>query len=157
LKRVLLILACVAGATCPRDVAADEAVQVPAPPAEERSLVTSQAGINTSNSSPTAKHVADQTPAGIRKHVDQVFDRNKGAIYALYGRALHDEPGIQGKVLFELQIATDGSVTRCSIVSSELRAPALEQKLCSRIGLLRFGAFDEAQSITKVIEFLPAT
>ena len=148
--RVLSILACAACAICARDVAAEEAAQLPAPPAEQRSLITSQAGI-------AAKRVADQTPAGIRKHVDQVFDRSKGAIYALYGRALHDEPGIQGKVLFEVQIATDGSVTRCSVVSSELRAPALEQKLCTRIGLLRFGAFDEAQSITKAIEFLPAT
>ena len=151
--RVIFVIACVACAAWIHDAAAEETAQAPAPPAEPSSLITSQAGINTG----PGVRVADQTPAGVRKHVDQVFDRNKGAIYALYGRALHDDPKIQGKVLFEIQIATDGTVTRCSIVSSELQAPALEQKLCARIRLVRFGLFDQAQSVTKLIDFFPAT
>jgi len=31
-----------------------------------------------------------------------VFDRNKGAIYALYGRALRDQPDLQGKLVLEV-------------------------------------------------------
>jgi protein TonB len=34
-----------------------------------------------------------------------VFERNKGAIYALYNRALRDDPALQGKVVLELKIA----------------------------------------------------
>ena len=34
-----------------------------------------------------------------------VFDRNKGAIYALYTRALRDKPDLQGKLVLELTIA----------------------------------------------------
>ena len=33
-----------------------------------------------------------------------VFDRNKGAIYALYTRALRDKPDLQGKLVLELTI-----------------------------------------------------
>ena len=34
-----------------------------------------------------------------------VFDRNKGAIYSLYTRALRDKPELQGKMVLELTIA----------------------------------------------------
>ncbi len=34
-----------------------------------------------------------------REEVEIVFDRNKGALYALYGRALRDQPELAGKVV----------------------------------------------------------
>lgn len=86
-----------------------------------------------------------------------VFDRNKGAIYALYTRALRDKPELQGKVVLELTIAADGSVQRCEVVSSELGDPELERKLVARVKSFRFEAKDVGTiTVTKPIDFFPA-
>ena len=86
-----------------------------------------------------------------------VFDRNKGAIYALYTRALRDKPELQGKVVLELTISPDGEVTKCSIVSSELNDPELERKLVARVKSFRFEARDVGTiTVTKPIDFFPA-
>jgi periplasmic protein TonB len=92
-----------------------------------------------------------------REEIETVFDRNKSAIFALYNRALRDNPGLQGKVVVELTIAPDGEVTACRIVSSELKDEDLERKLVSRIRLFRFEAKDVAPiTTTKPIDFFPA-
>ena len=86
-----------------------------------------------------------------------MFDRTKSAIFALYTRALRDNPALQGKVVVELTIAPDGEVTACRIVSSELKDEDLERKLVSRIKLFRFEAKDVAPiTTTKPIDFYPA-
>ena len=86
-----------------------------------------------------------------------VFDRNKGAIYALYTRALRDKPDLQGKLVLELTIAADGSVSRCEVVSSELNDPELERKLVARVKLFQFEAKDVGTiTVTKPIDFFPA-
>jgi periplasmic protein TonB len=86
-----------------------------------------------------------------------VFERNKGAIYALYNRALRDEPGLQGKVVLELKIAPTGEVTGLRIVSSELKAAELEAKLLARIRQFDFGAKDVAvMVVTWPVDFLPS-
>ena len=86
-----------------------------------------------------------------------VFDRNKGAIFALYTRALRDKPDLQGKLVLELTIGSDGSVMRCDVVSSELNDPELERKLVARVKLFRFEAKDVGTiTVTKPIDFFPA-
>lgn len=86
-----------------------------------------------------------------------VFDRNKGAIYAIYTRALRDKPDLQGKLVLELTISPDGAITRCEVVSSELKDPELERKLVARVKLFRFEAKDVgAITVTKPIDFFPA-
>ena len=86
-----------------------------------------------------------------------VFDRNKGAIYSIYTRALRDKPELKGKVVLELTISPAGEITRCEVVSSELNDPDLERKLVSRIKLFRFEARDVgAITVTKPIDFFPA-
>ena len=57
-----------------------------------------------------------------------VFERNKGSIYAIYNRALREEPGLQGKVVLKLTIAPSGGVTNLRIVSSELKMPDVESE-----------------------------
>jgi len=86
-----------------------------------------------------------------------VFDRNKGAIYALYTRALRQNPNLQGKLVLELTISPEGQITRCEVVSSELNDPELERKLVARVKLFRFEAKDVgAITVTKPIDFFPA-
>jgi TonB family protein len=92
-----------------------------------------------------------------REEIEMVFDRNKGAIYAIYNRALRDRPELQGKVVIELTIAPSGEVTACRVVSSEMGDADLERKLVARIRLFQFEAKDvEAITTTKPIEFFPA-
>jgi periplasmic protein TonB len=86
-----------------------------------------------------------------------VFDRNKGAIYALYTRALRDKPDLQGKVVLELTIGADGAIQRCTVISSELNDPELERKLVARVKSFRFEAKDVGTiTVTKPIDFFPA-
>ena len=86
-----------------------------------------------------------------------VFERNKGAIYALYNRALRDDPALQGKVVLELKISPAGVVEGLRIVSSELKAAELEGKLLARIRQFDFGAKDVDVMVgTWPVDFLPA-
>jgi TonB family protein len=95
--------------------------------------------------------------ARTREEVELVFDRNKSAIYAIYSRALRDNPALQGKVVLEVTIAPSGEVTDCRIVSSELGDAELERKLVARVRMFRFEARDVApMTTTKPIEFFPA-
>ncbi len=86
-----------------------------------------------------------------------VFDRNKGAIYAIYNRALRDDPALQGKVVLKLTIAPSGQVTDLHIVSSELKAADLESKLLARIRSFDFGAKDvNPTTLNFPLDFLPS-
>jgi TonB family protein len=97
-------------------------------------------------------------PSRSQEEIALVFDRNKGAIYALYGRALRDTPDLQGKLVLEFTIAPSGEVTECHVVSSELKDTDLERKIVARVKLFRFEAKDVAAiTTTKPIEFVPAT
>jgi TonB family protein len=92
-----------------------------------------------------------------REEVELVFDRNKSAIYALYARALRDNPSLQGKVVLEVTIAPSGEVTDCRVVSSDLGDAELERKLVARVRMFRFEAREVApMTTTKPIEFFPA-
>jgi TonB family protein len=86
-----------------------------------------------------------------------VFTKNKGAIDAMYARALRDNPALQGKVVVELTIAPSGEITAARIVSSDLNDPEFENKLLARIRLFKFDAKDVATlTATKPIDFFPA-
>lgn len=92
-----------------------------------------------------------------REEIELVFDRNKGAIFALYNRALRQDPSLEGKLVLRLTIAPSGEVTFCEIVSSELGDPELEEKLVQRVKMFRFEARDvEPITTTKPIDFFPA-
>jgi TonB family protein len=91
------------------------------------------------------------------EEIKLVFERNKGAIYAIYNRALREEPSLQGKVVLEMKIAPAGQITDLRIVSSELRSPELEAKLLARIRQFDFGAKDvDAITVTWPVDFLPS-
>jgi TonB family protein len=86
-----------------------------------------------------------------------VFTKNKGAIDAMYARALRDNPALQGKVVIELTIAPSGDITAAKIISTELNDPEFESKLLARIRLFKFEAKDVAAlTATKPIDFFPA-
>ncbi len=91
------------------------------------------------------------------EEIKLIFDKNKAAIYALYNRALREDPTLQGKVILKLTIAPSGQVTACEVVSSELRAQDLERKLVARVRLFDFGSKDVGvMVVTYPIDFLPS-
>lgn len=100
---------------------------------------------------------ASELPARSREEIEMVFDKNKGAIYALYNRALRRDPTLQGKLVLKLTIEPSGAVSFCEVVSTELQDNELLRKLVSRIKLFRFDAKDVATiTTTKPIDFFPA-
>ena len=91
------------------------------------------------------------------EEIQMVFDRNKGAIYSVYNRALRKDPTLQGKVVLQLTIAPSGKVVSCKLISSELNDPALGQKITQRVKLFNFEPRDVSEvTITYPIDFLPA-
>src|SRR6187549_2045833 len=92
-----------------------------------------------------------------REEVEIVFDRNKGALYALYGRALREKPELAGKLVLEFTIAPSGEITNVRVVSSELNDPELEKKIVARVRQIRFKPADvEPLTVSKPIDFFPA-
>jgi TonB family protein len=92
-----------------------------------------------------------------REEVEIMFDRNKGALYALYGRALREKPELAGKLVLEFTIAPSGEITNVRVVSSELNDPELERKIVARVRQIRFKAADvEPLTVSKPIDFFPA-
>lgn len=92
-----------------------------------------------------------------REEIELVFDNNKGAIYALYTRALRDNPELMGKLVLEFTVLPSGEITECHVVSSELKDQDLERKIVARVKLFKFEARDvQSGTFTKEIEFFPA-
>ena len=85
-----------------------------------------------------------------------MLERNKGALYAIYNRALREDASLQGKFVVEFTIAPNGSVTSCTQVSSELKNPELEQKLLARFRSMTFPAEDVETLVTTLPDRLPA-
>ena len=97
-------------------------------------------------------------PKRTYEEVTIVFDRNKGAIYSLYNRALRKDPTIAGKIVFELTIASDGSVADVKVVSSELGNEELEHKLLIKIKSFLFEPKSGADKliVTYPLDFVPS-
>ena len=73
--------------------------------------------------------------------IQEVFDRNKAPMVAIYNHSARQTLGMDsGKIVLNLLIAPDGSVTSCTIVSSSFNNTELEQKILARVRMLNFGA-----------------
>ncbi|WP_418140088.1 AgmX/PglI C-terminal domain-containing protein [Marinobacter sp. MA] len=137
----------VADATAPETsvaVAEHEVKTVEAPVEESREVAAKPVKAEPS--------VGERAMSNIRK----VFDAQKTALYSMYQRELRQDPTLEGKVLLELVIEPDGSVSACEVVSSELEHPKLEQRIAMRVRLFNFGADSvEARKVRFPIDFLP--
>ncbi len=114
------------------------------------------AGLGDGGAGPRRSGDSDR-PARSREEIEMVFDKNKGAIYALYNRALRRDPTLQGKLVLKLTIDPSGMVSMCEVVSSELDDEELQRKLVQRLKMFRFLEKDVAPvTTTKPIDFFPA-
>lgn len=91
------------------------------------------------------------------EEVTIVFDQNKGQLFSIYNRERRKKPGLKGKLVLEITIAPDGSVTKVKIASSELKDPSLERRIVARVKGFKFDAKAvEPVTVTFPIEFLPS-
>ncbi|MEJ2692204.1 MAG: AgmX/PglI C-terminal domain-containing protein [Candidatus Thiodiazotropha sp.] len=117
------------------------------------SAAAAKRAANTASRGKGKNHKGNRT----REEIQTVFDQNKGAVYALYNRALRKDPTLRGKVVLELTISPSGRVTKCRIISSELDNKQLERKLISRIKLFKFATKDvDTAVVSYPIDFLPS-
>ena len=98
----------------------------------------------------------DGPPSRSKEEVRRSMDANQSAIYAIYNRALRTDPTLEGKVVISLVIEASGQISDATIVSSQLNAPDLEQRLLARIKLIQFDSGNFAQTTLNYdIDFLP--
>ncbi len=124
--------------------------------ARETTLISAPTGTVTAGVAQAAASDNTQYSGRSSESVRRVMDANKGAIYAIYNRALRKDSTLAGKVLFRLVIEPAGNVSKISLLSSELTNEALVKKILSRIKMINFGA--EAVEQTDVnysFDFLP--
>ncbi|MGC1511126.1 AgmX/PglI C-terminal domain-containing protein [Ketobacter sp. MCCC 1A13808] len=89
--------------------------------------------------------------------IQLVFDKHKGSIYGLYRRALRKNPALEGTVVLKMEIQPNGTVTQCSVVSSELDDEDLERKIMLKIKQINFGAMNvDVWNDTYPISFIPS-
>lgn len=122
--------------------------------ARDTTVVESQALQDEQKANPKRD---SRKPGRSAEQIQLVLDQNKGAIYALYHRALRANPALQGKVVLEITITPAGDVSECKVVSSELKDDDLVRKLVARIKLFQFGAKNvDSIVFTWPVDFLPS-
>lgn len=88
--------------------------------------------------------------------IRRMMDQQKGGIFAIYNRALRQDPGLQGKFVFEMVIEPDGAVSDVKLISSELSDNDLIAKILARIRMIDFGAADVLRTrVNYSLDFLP--
>lgn len=106
----------------------------------------------------SSEEISEPGIANVRSEMKlrQTLEANKGRLYSLYNRSLRKDPFLKGKVLFEIEIQPDGSVSQVSIQSSELGDEKLERRLMLILRAIDFGVEDVSVMTTVwAIEFLP--
>jgi TonB family protein len=84
---------------------------------------------NTSEVAGQAKRSAQRSADAIR----EVLLRHVPAVKYCYERKLRENPNLRGKVVVQITVAPDGSVSDAAVVSSTLDDPDVEQCILSRI------------------------
>lgn len=98
-------------------------------------------------------------PSRTDEEIQIVFDKYKAALYRIYNKELRKNPTLQGKMVLKITIEPDGSVSACSVDSSDMDSPDLDKKIAARVKRFNFGAKEGVPTITILypIDFLPAT
>lgn len=92
------------------------------------------------------------------EEIQIVFDRYKAALYRLYNRELRRDPTLRGQIIIKLTIEPDGSVSYCTLQSTDMNAPMLAEQVIERVSTFDFGAKEDIAAVTIIypIDFLPA-
>ncbi|MEJ2451020.1 MAG: AgmX/PglI C-terminal domain-containing protein [Gammaproteobacteria bacterium] len=98
-------------------------------------------------------------PSRTDEEIQIVFDRYKAALYRIYNRELRVNPTLQGRLVMRITIQPDGSVSKCTLASTNLASSKLVQKILARVRLFNFGKKAGVPPVTILypIDFLPAS
>lgn len=123
----------------------------------ETTSISSPVGFGR-DASKIAANGAAAAGSGGRNDIQPVFDRATPSFYAIFMRAMRENPNIKpGTLRVEITIAPDGSVTDCKIISNAIGDQAVADKVVARIKMLNFGAKNiPAQTIQYPIVFQPS-
>ncbi len=122
----------------------------------ETTKVDTPVALKRSNANKASTGGGRDQSARSDEEIRKIMDRNKGAIFAIYNRALRKNPGLQGKVTVQIVIEPSGQVASAKIVSSDLNDDALEKKLLARIRLIAFSANNVLRTtLNYSFDFLP--
>ncbi len=128
----------------------------PALSAREATRVESNINAGTGTGATPSQQSAQTLGGRSDQSIRRVMDRNKGALFAVYNRALRKDPLLEGKVVFEMLIEPSGEISELRLISSDLEDDALTQKILARIRMIRF---DSAQvqptRVNYSFDFLP--
>lgn len=118
--------------------------------------VTSDIGTAASNDRPVSDGPG---PSRTDEEIQIVFDRYKAALYRIYNRQLRVNPTLQGRLVMRITIQPDGSVSKCTLASTNLASSKLVQKILARVRLFNFGKKAGVPPVTILypIDFLPAS
>ena len=113
--------------------------------------------ISSATAKATVAAATDKSDRRSREQINRVFDQNKGALYALYNRALRKNPSLAGEVSVKMEISPEGAVTSCIVTSTDIDDKELLRKLTARIKLFNFGSDDvKVWKDTVVWDFIPS-
>ncbi|WP_282109923.1 AgmX/PglI C-terminal domain-containing protein [Shewanella algicola] len=100
-----------------------------------------------------ASHAGQRSEAALRR----TLEANKSRLYSLYNRALRKDPFLKGKVMFEIVIQPNGSISKVTIKSSELNNAKLERQLTLVLRSITFPA-EKVAVMTTIwsIDFFPS-
>lgn len=92
--------------------------------------------------SPVSRYATHMSGERTMESIRYTLERNRGNIFALYHKALIDNPNLSGKYTFELRIEPDGRISNLTLVSSELNNQRLNDAILERIRPIVFKAED---------------
>ena len=114
-------------------------------------------GNATASSQRSLEYGAKRTSGRDMESIRRTFEKYKGSINSLYVRALRKNPELQGKFLFQIIIEPDGSISKITLVTSELGDATLESKLLRRFSTIKFDKADVDPTPVKYTwNFLPS-
>ncbi|WP_027330989.1 AgmX/PglI C-terminal domain-containing protein [Marinimicrobium agarilyticum] len=113
--------------------------------------------MNSLPASNSRSHLSGQAGQRDMESIRRTLERTKGNVYALYQRALQDDPNLTGEFTFKLVIEPNGSISQLTLLVSELGARDLEQQILSRIEQVDFGAMPVPPTVVEYrFVFLPS-
>ena len=124
---------------------------------KERSDISSLLCSNSSNLNvePTANGIKPKYRTIYE--IKDVFDQNKGIIYSAYSQRLKSNAALEGKVVFEMRVSSEGIVRSICVVKSDIRDDLLLKNVMKVIEKFRFSKGDFTEmTIEFPIDSLPS-
>lgn len=102
-------------------------------------------------------HLSGQAGQRDMESIRRKLEQAKGNVYALYQRALQEDPNLTGEFTFKLVIEPNGSISQLTLLVSELGMNDLEQQILARIEQVDFGAMPVPPTVVEYrFVFLPS-